>query len=366
VTRFFPLPVFRRWVTKRPAALRPARVRARRALLSLGVTFASASLILSLAAESMPRVRDPMSGDKLRRLKALSRAAHGRPIVVFLGSSRTGFAFHGVLADAQLRARNRPAVCFNFGIPAGGPVTELQALDRTLAAGVVPDLVLVEVLPMMLHRDAEGPRERLFLPADRFDAAEVRHVQRLGFPAADVSRAWWKARLAPWWAYRFQLLGRAVPSFLPFDRRFDYGRNGDAAGWGSFPFDTVTDADRARGQARAFADYAPTLSVLTPGGGGADALREIIDTCRTRGIAVRLVLMPESTVFRSWYGPGADDRLTAFLASLDVGVVDARGWLSDSSFSDGHHPMRPGAVAFTSRLVATVIAPILGTGGPGD
>ena len=40
--------------------------------------------------------------------------------------------------------------------------------------------------------------------------------------------------------------------------------------------------------------------------------------------------------------------------------VDAREWLPDSSFSDGHHMLRPGAELFSDRLNREVIAPWVG------
>ena len=68
---------------------------------------------------------------------------------------------------------------------------------------------------------------------------------------------------------------------------------------------------------------------------------------------VRLVLMPESRAFRGLYGPGADDRLRAV---LPAGVVDAREWLPDDAFNDGHHMLARGAEAFTDRLGREVVA----------
>ena len=80
-------------------------------------------------------------------------------------------------------------------------------------------------------------------------------------------------------------------------------------------------------------------------------------------IPARLVLMPEGSPFRSWYGLGANDRLLAFLrvvsSEYDVPLTDARGWLPDEEFSDGHHMLEAGAVAFTDRLTREVIAPAI-------
>jgi hypothetical protein len=323
------------------------------------VAFVFASAALAAVAELRPAIRDPMAGDKGRQFAAAVAARPGQPIVLALGSSRTGFAFNGLYAGHLLALRGTPTACYNYGVPAAGPIAELQNLRRTLAAGIVPDLVVVEVLPIMLHADPSGPHEHRLLSPDRFDAGELARAARFGFPEPETTVKWWKARLAPWWTYRFQLLGRASPSWLPFNLRFDFGRNGDPAGWGTFPFTTVDAETKAKGLARAHGEYAPLLSVLNPGGGACDALRELINLCRERGIAVRVVLLPESTEFRAWYAPGVDDRLAAFLASLSAMVIDARDWIPDDQFADGHHLLQAGTMAFTEKLVDRVLAPAL-------
>ena len=74
-----------------------------------------------------------------------------RPTVVMLGSSRTGLAFHGKRAEQALAAElGRPAVAFNYGVPASGPVTHLVYLDRLLDGGITPDVLVLEVMPTML------------------------------------------------------------------------------------------------------------------------------------------------------------------------------------------------------------------------
>jgi hypothetical protein len=76
---------------------------------------------------------------------------------------------------------------------------------------------------------------------------------------------------------------------------------------------------------------------------------------------VRLVLMPESEGFRALYLPATTERLYAFLAALEAEygapLIDARGWLPAAAFTDGHHMLRPGAEAFSDRLVRDAILP---------
>jgi hypothetical protein len=76
-----------------------------------------------------------------------------------------------------------------------------------------------------------------------------------------------------------------------------------------------------------------------------------------------LFLMPESTEFRSWYPPPTQEQLSAYLASLrreyGTPLMDARGWVPNDEFWDGHHMLREGAAAFTQRFAAEVVSPLV-------
>jgi hypothetical protein len=67
--------------------------------------------------------------------------------------------------------------------------------------------------------------------------------------------------------------------------------------------------------------------------------------------------------FRSLYSPATTDRLYRFLNQLHeeyrCGLVDARDWLPDSAFTDGHHMLHSGAEAFSDRLLREAILPQL-------
>jgi hypothetical protein len=101
--------------------------------------------------------------------------------------------------------------------------------------------------------------------------------------------------------------------------------------------------------ARAFQEYAPVLADYHVGGPGCAAIRDTLARCRDHGIRAAVVLMPESSEFRSWYGPGYAE-VTRFAESLGVPVFDAREWVPDDGFSDGHHLTADGSAAFIDRL----------------
>ncbi len=349
-----------------PLSVRPAnRRKAPRAVLWGVAFFAAAQLALGLASELYPRIRDPLYGDKLVKLKRRLPASDRPTTVVMIGSSRTGLAFHGRLAEDRLAAAlGHPAVAFNYGVPASGPVTHLVYLDRLLHDGVTPDLLVLEVMPSMLGDGPGAPLEKNWLYADRLKYAEQDIVIRHGFPADKVHERWWKSVLIPAYTLRFQLMSRISASWLPWQLRFDWSRGADECGWGTTAQQSIGSADHLKGIARARAEYAPQLAALVPGGPAVRALEELLAVCRERGIPVRLVLMPEGTAFRGFYGPGVNDRLAAFLNAFAdrAGVprpTDCRNWLPDSAFYDSHHMFAAGAEAFTDRLTREVIVPAL-------
>jgi hypothetical protein len=348
-----------------PPPLRPTGRRTAPRAVAWGIAlFAAVQLGLGLAAELYPRIRDPLYGDKLVKLQR-RLPAEQTPTVVMLGSSRTGLAFHGKLAEQVLVAElGRPAMAFNYGVPASGPVTHLVYLNRLLADGVTPDVLVLEVMPSMLIDGPGAPLEKNWFYADRLTFAEQETVIRHGFPAGDVRERWWKSVLVPAYTLRFQLMSRISPSWLPWQLRFDWSRGSDECGWGTTARQSIGDTGRARRIDQARAEYAPLLAVLYPGGPAVRALEELLAVCRDRGIAVRLVLMPEGSAFHGFYGPGVNDRLVAFLNALTdragvPRVVDCRGWLPDAAFYDSHHMFAAGAEAFTDRLTREVIAPTL-------
>ena len=350
-----------------PAASRPRFAARRKAGRALGwgvAAFLGVQLSLGVASELYPRIRDPLYGDKFVKLERKLAATPKPTTVVMLGSSRTGLAFHGSRVEAAFADEPRRCVAFNYGTPASGPVTHLLYLNRMLKSGVVPDLLLVEVLPSMLAEVPGGPLERLWFYPDRITFREYDTLVRHQFPAGSVREGHLKSVAIPAFALRFQLLTRLAPSWVPWQFRFDWSRSSDESGWGTPLIQNPSPEHRAKAEQQARDEYAAVLADWKPGGGAVTALRELLETCRQRGIPVRLVLMPEGTTFRAMYSPTVLARLDEFLRTLGVPVIDARTWLPDDSFNDGHHMFRRGAEAFTDRLTRGAIRPALEGGRP--
>src|SRR5689334_21204732 len=128
---------------------------------------------IGLALETwLTEVRDPEYALKERQLRARRAEAPGRPLVVMLGSSRTLLGL-----QAGRLGEDGSAVVYNFGAVGCGPALEGVYLRRLLAAGVRPDLLLVEVLPAALNRAGDHSLEEGWLSAARLGPAEVARLR---------------------------------------------------------------------------------------------------------------------------------------------------------------------------------------------
>jgi hypothetical protein len=163
---------------------------------------------------------------------------------------------------------------------------------------------------------------------------------------------WVTSRLAPWYTHRFSLhawlplvFHEPPKSWRPVP--FYHDR------WGCRCPDSLTPAEQAD-CSRAARDYIPSLNHFRLGDGPVRAIHDLLTACRDANIPVALVLMPESTEFRSWYRPECLEVMSHLLAQLraayGVEVIDATRWLDDGDFMDGHHLDNSGAAKFTARM----------------
>jgi hypothetical protein len=336
----------------------------RNALLWTGACFVAMQLGLALAIEwRLPILRDPEYAVKAERLRARVTGKAEPPFtVVMLGSSRTYHALDAGRVEAPLAAAlGRPVVVFNFGITGAGPTSHLVNLNRLLAEGVHPDLLLIEVLPS--HLDAIGQVIEVGrLPADRLwyrDLAVVAPYAGL-FPHHRAE--WWCAFAVPWYAHRFVILSRTQPLWLPNALK-DGLRPVDDSGWTGGSTLIRPTAQRVReGVELAYQEYASVLRAFHLATGPDQPLEALLRVCRREGIAAGLVLLPEGTAFRSWYPAPVWTQIEAYLDELSrryaVPLIDTRTWLPDTAFYDSHHMLLPGAEAFTERFGREVVEPL--------
>jgi len=345
---------------RRHSAQRSAAV----ATLAGVVAFAVLQAALSGASVVTRLIADPVYADKERRLKRLEEAAPANAsCVILLGTSRTGYGFAAGRTQQTANQAGTPAVVFNFGVPGAGPVMHLLYLRRLLADGHRPDLLILEVLPPLLADPPAGPLERRAISGDLLTQDEIVVASTYGLPAHLLHRQWIGATVNPIHAHRFKLLGRASPSFLPWQLRYDSGRTHDPNGWNASIVTDVTPEQRASGIATTVAEYRDVFKYNLPAGPAVTALRDTLTLCRAEHIPVVLVVFPEATSFRALYPSRVEAKLSRFFAGLceefGCSLTDARTWLPDDAFLDSHHMLRIHAEVFTDRFTSEAILPFL-------
>jgi hypothetical protein len=289
---------------------------------------------------------------KWQQFERLAAAAPDRPLLVMLGSSRTDAAFQAGRFNGLPGPDGKPLLAYNFGVPAAGPIHDLLYLRKMLDAGARPSLLLVEYLPLLLNEPRKGLiSEESWTSAPWRSGPEMLLLSPYFSSPGTKYRDWLAARLAPWLFFRYHFQTWMQESlFATRPPRGEYRHDA----WGrKVPegFDAMECARRVE-LTRHY--YAASLQQLRLGDGPVRALRDLAALCRREKVPLVLVVTPESTEFRSWYSPEAlapADRLLAELRDAGAQVIDARGWVEDRDFQDGHHVMAGGSYAFTTRLL---------------
>jgi hypothetical protein len=365
-------PLFSSIVRPRRRVYKCLKRRARAELLWSFAALLALQLGLSVAVDQwLLGVRDPEYAVRETRLVDHVRKTPDAPLLLVLGSSRTQLALQaGRLSattesgtDAGERVEGGKAVVFNFGMPACGPMMQLVCLRRLLDKGIRPDRLFLEIMPPMLSCRRGEPMEERMLDGSRLS---VREVAKLWSYYRQPRRLLWKWGLAQCLAvhYRSAALDRALTIGLGIqgaDRQaYDYLM--DDYGWQPL-LQTVDDEQRSGLTRLAHDQYGDPLAHFEVSPHASRALFELLAICRSKGIEVTLVLMPEGTAFRALYPPEADDRLERYLAELcgegRAKLVDARRWVDDADFTDSHHVLPRGAEIFSNRFQAEVLRPVL-------
>jgi hypothetical protein len=328
------------------------RRRARRALLSSLAWFVLGQLVMIGFLEwQRPEFYDPKYGCRLNQLRLQLGHDCGQPLLIVLGTSRAEQGFRPRLLPAW-PDRQAPLV-FNLARGGSSPLLHLLTFRRLLADGIHPDGLLVEIFPPSLSEERSGVI--IAKPTVR------------DFPLLRRSPVSWKTyafylrdRALLWHKYRSGFLDQYAPTWVSGeacwgDRLWAEGGEWLAinAGVSAQERRTLT-ADAYRRYHRKLQDFHIAPAADRP-------LRELLDLCQAQGIRVMLFLMPEASEFRAWYPPAAVTQLSAYLAALQreygIPLIDARGWIADEDFYDGHHLLLHGATAFTHRFGAEVFQP---------
>jgi hypothetical protein len=257
-----------------------------------------------------------------------------------------------------------PPVAFNFGLVGAGPIIELMCLQRLLEYGIRPQCVVVELLL---------PRFNEFLTETEADAIDR---NRLGWgdwavldryftpETPNGFRRWLKAQCTPCCTHRLGILRHYAPHWVRQEDRQDIWRwYLDPAGWMAYSKPLTPEGYR-HGLEYARREYAGGLQHFRISERSDQALHQLLALCRQEQIGVVLVAMPEGSEFQSWYPPAVRAEVDAYLERLrrseGVKVVDARSWVPDDYFADGHHLIVKGASMYTERLGRELFAPGIG------
>ncbi len=333
---------------------------AKQALAWAALIVLGSHVILNLHLDFQhPEAYDPEFGARLAMLQARRAEAPERPLLVLMGSSRTVQNFLPETLPPFHLADGRQPVVFNFSHLGAGPVMNLIELRRLLRAGVRPDWLVVEIMPSQLGDNVQRIQTVTATLAD--------------LPIVDDFAPWWQAygiyvrqRLAPWYKHRLFLLHELLANWLPPTElapteRVEIGPLG-----GDYSAHTQHIPDeqtRRQGVVCARSSYRPALQSFRFADISLRAMRELLDLCRQERIPAVLLFAPESREFRAWYPRGVWRQIEEYATDLsniyEVPLVDARTWLEDGDFLDGHHVHVGGAEKFTRRLGEEVLEPFM-------
>ncbi len=337
------------------------RNRARAEVLWTAAGFVLIQLGLALTLErGLPQVRDEEFAAKLERLQARRAEMPGRPLAVVLGSSRTQMGL-----DAGWLSQDSGWLTFNLGFDGCGLMMECISLRRLLAAGIRPDLVVLEVIPVQLLVGAGCPVEDCRLHPTRFRADELAVVYPYSGQPWRLLTGWLRGRAFPCVQYHTQLRN-CLGLDLPSDGNAVEDSEDIVDPWGWKPFRGAVTAERvAAATQKTLNEYRPELRDGRFGPEKLEALRALLAYCRSEHIPTAVVLMPESQAFQSLYPAGLQGDLVALLSGLQrdyelQAMIDARDWVGDNDFLDAHHLRAAGARAFTERFGREALPPLLG------
>jgi hypothetical protein len=328
--------------------------------------FTGVELVAAASLECwLPYARDPEFAIKLQRLTMRLHETPDRPLVLMLGSSRTLLAFQA--GEVRITGHGPPPLAFNYGLAGAGPLVELVCLRRLVAAGVRPDLLLVEILPPALNQAGPLSLEEVWIQSGRLTWPELVSLRPFHSTPQRLVRKWCRSRLVPW-----PSLQKQVQIFLDPDGPepsatppVSASARIDDHGWHAHFVKGITAQQRRYFWEIAQSQYRDTMGDFHLAEQPVQALTTLLALCRQEGIPVALVLMPEGTDFRALYPPPVRAGLDAFLTDLcrqwGLALIDARDWVSDPDLWDSHHALPSGAAVFTQRLAHDALEPLLRT-----
>jgi hypothetical protein len=278
-----------------------------------------------------------------------------KPVGLVIGSSRTVVSFTPETLGSICDANGRAVLFFNYSHFGAGPRMNLLEAHRVVRDGVRPTYVVLELVPGFVAHDD--------LPTDQMAIVDIGIL----WPYANQWRLVGREtilRVNNVYRTRTQFLRWAAPEFVTKSEAekdptlFPLG--GDNK-WGRL--DVPTEKEKAALTGLAFGRFHARMVTFHIDPQLAAANDELVAFCQREGMQVALLMTPEDSRYRSWYRPGAEEDLQAYLADLRsrflVPIVDARLWIADEGFSDPHHLNGAGTKEFMARFEREVLRPLV-------
>jgi hypothetical protein len=288
--------------------------------------------------------RDPELARKHEALASLER--RGAALVLVMGSSRIlqGLDARRLSESNRLRLAGRPVCVFNLGLTAAGPLRHWQVLRFLDDRGVVPEVLILEILPMTFNEPGPGRfSEQNWLVHTRHSWQDVARLSRYHTQPLVLWRDWLHCRAFP--AARYRATLRATG---PAPHQMD------SHGWEPYPFGEPDATTRALLTEHSLAQFGPVYRDFRLWDAAVRVCFDLLAHCQRRGVALVPLLTPEGSAFRPLRSQRVDPALHSFLRDYQrhgaQAVIDATDWLDDSEFWDGHHPSPRGAARLTARL----------------
>jgi hypothetical protein len=307
-----------------------------------------------------PEMRDPRFEIKYRQFeKHVAKSDPASKLVVFFGSSMTGHGIQaGALEQSLTGTLQQPVVAFNMGTDAAGPFTHLVYVQRWLARGHRPDLVVIELSHLFHNRpplETDLPR----FPAHVLCRDELRTVRRYN-PNPNLLPEWWECVFVPVYGHRLNILHATARFLVPFDDRANLYADMDDNGFRKV---AVPNKETHQKTLAALKEaFTVTFGHFTPNRQQLQVLTELMEVLKKERLPVMLVVMPHGSVLRSLYDKEATTKLLADFVALarnyNCAFVNAHDWFDDDMFADSYHLTYEGAERFTARMRDEII-PVL-------
>jgi hypothetical protein len=336
------------------------RRKARATLAWTIVAFIGLQLGFNIVLEKWkPELSDPEFELRLTHFRKQKALEPDRPALLVMGSSRLVTGFQPELLPPLSKASGKSPLVFNFSHFGAGPRLNLVQMHRLIRHRIRPKWVVLEVMPPFLSNEGHSILTTI---------TEVRDLPVLHpyIRRPVLYGRFLRSRMVPFYQRRLELCRDFLPDFVPADLSAAFGEF-HFEGLGGYNADFLDDELSAEELARrtlaARQTYFAPLQRFRIERSADRALRQTIELGQRHGIRFVLLLAPEGSSFRSWYAPSVSEQIGTYCRKLgaDYGipVIDARHWLADEDFFDGHHLLRGGAERFTHRLAQEVLQPLV-------